>query len=301
MSKHSDHLCNPKPNLFDKVRWNVFGPDFVVDGMLSRPNIGFFWLDHLCSLEHLPEHIKDHEDRYVNVSNEKVLGIESWNESGKTIEDDDNGKVDKSKPASVWLEWSFEDQSVSIDILSYKCFSEVQISHTDGYPCEKLGNGDQVLEPIEDNLGSTSARKKCEKADNSCNGDSVNWNTLFGTLEEDGWGLSVLSDTEEITGSSVQESIGRGRGRSQNDGVDNTVESFDTRSLDGNNPWRSKGTWLSAGKIWILSGNQDTNGERAENVEEKNTPEDTTNGLWNVLERIFSFTSSNGNHFYTTV
>ena len=51
----------------------------------------------------------------------------------------------------------------------------------------------------------------------------------------------------------------------------------------------------------VVVWNQDTDGKRAEDVEEQNTPEDTLDGLWNVLARILGFTSSDSNHFDTTV
>jgi len=51
----------------------------------------------------------------------------------------------------------------------------------------------------------------------------------------------------------------------------------------------------------IIRGNENTNGERAENVEEQDTPEDSADGLWDVLAWVFSFTSSDGDKLDTTV
>lgn len=51
----------------------------------------------------------------------------------------------------------------------------------------------------------------------------------------------------------------------------------------------------------VVVRNQDTNGKRAEDVEEQDTPEDTLHGLGDVLTRILGFTGSDSNHFDTTV
>ena len=54
-------------------------------------------------------------------------------------------------------------------------------------------------------------------------------------------------------------------------------------------------------KAGLIVWDQDSDGEGAEDVEKQNTPEDTANGLGDVLARVFGLSSSDGDHFYATV
>ena len=51
----------------------------------------------------------------------------------------------------------------------------------------------------------------------------------------------------------------------------------------------------------IVRGNEDTDCEGTEDVEEQDTPEDSANCLGNVLSRVFSFSCGNCNEFNTTI
>jgi hypothetical protein len=76
-----------------------------------------------------------------------------------------------------------------------------------------------------------------------------------------------LSDTEEVTGASVQEGVGGRRCRGKNDGVDDMVKSLNTSTLDGNNPRRCSSTGLISKEIFIVGRDENTNGKRSKNVE----------------------------------
>ena len=51
----------------------------------------------------------------------------------------------------------------------------------------------------------------------------------------------------------------------------------------------------------VVRSNQDTDCERTKDVEEQDTPEDSTNGLGDVLTGILGFTSSDSYKFYATI
>lgn len=61
-------------------------------------------------------------------------------------------------------------------------------------------------------------------------------------------------------------------------------ENWDARILAGNDPrrlLRTRGTFRS--QLWVVGADAYTDDEGAENVEEEDTPEDTPDGLGNVL------------------
>jgi hypothetical protein len=123
--------------------------------------------------------------------------------------------------------------------------------------------------------------------------------------EEERGCLSVLGQCIQVSASSVQESVGRRRGGCQNDSVDNRWKDRDTGTVDGNNPWGRSGTsstrLLGTEQLRVIIGDQHTNGERTEDVEEQNTPEHTADGLWDVLAGVLCFTGGHSHHLHTTI
>ncbi len=234
------------------------------------------------------------------------MGVVFANKDIKAVEDDDDGKVYECKPSCEWLELAPENESIAVNSLSFERFVELQVRYADGAPCEEGCNGGQVLEPVEHNGWATRVDGQvCKPGNGSCNADAPVWNTGLATAEKEAWGLLILSKSEEISRSGVQERVRRRRGGRQDHGIDNTGQNWDASIPNTNNPWglRSTGSTrsLCTQQALVIGGNKDTNCERAKNVEEQNTPEDSANGLGNILSGILGLTSSNSNKFHTTV
>jgi len=202
--------------------------------VLAGPNVGLGWTDKLGTLKDLPEQVEDEEDGDVDVGSEEVLVVKvpfltGWvDEDGESVEDDDDGEEDESKPGSIWLEAGPEDQSVAVNTLGNESFAEANVGKADGDPGEELSNGDNVLEPVEDGKGVVGDGKVGQARDEGSEGDGIDWNTLLCALEEDLGRLSVLGNTKEITGTRVQKGVGRRRGRGENDGIDEVVKTLDS-------------------------------------------------------------------------
>lgn len=114
--------------------------------------------------------------------------------------------------------------------------------------------------------------------------------------------MTNLSNTEEVTRTGVEESIAGGRGRSQDDSIDDVRKSRDTGVLDGNDPGGGLSTLgIGVGELGVAGADADTDDKGTENVEEQDTPEDTANGLGDVLAWVGSLSGSNGDHLNTTV
>lgn len=194
-----------------------------------------------------------------------------------------------------------EDERVAVDTLCLEGPVEAEVGDADGAPGEELGNGGEVLEPLEDDGGTLGDGEVGEEGDGGGDEDGVVWDTTLGTLQEELRSLLVLGDTEEVTGTGVQEGVtGRGSG-CQNDGVDDGWEDWDSGTVDGDNPRRGCGTSATSRKTWLVGWNENTDGEGTEAVEEEDTPEDSLDCLGNVLARVLSFTSGDSNHLDTSV
>jgi len=183
-------------------------PDLVIDSSLARPDVSLCALDEFVAFEDLPDSVEEEEDWDVDICNQEALIVKATDENCKSIEYDNNAEESDSEPSTICSSPGSENQSVAVNVLGLEGIAETEIGDTDGDPCEKLGNGDEILEPSEGNLGSVADGHICEEGDGCCEGDGVDWDTGLCALEEDLWSLSVLCYTEEITGSSVEEGVG---------------------------------------------------------------------------------------------
>jgi len=81
---------------------------FGIERRLTSCDIGIGWMDPWGSLEDLPEAIENEEDGNAKIGSEEVgdapVRVVFAYKDIKSVEDDDDGKVGKGKPSSVWLE-----------------------------------------------------------------------------------------------------------------------------------------------------------------------------------------------------
>lgn len=123
-------------------------------------------------------------------------------------------------------------------------------------------------------------------------------------MQEETGSLSVLGETVEVSASGVQEGVSGGGGGGENDGVDDGWKDRDRGTLDGNDPWRGSRTGvivlLGREQVLVVEWNKHAEEESTEDIEEEDTPEDTLDGLWDVLARVLSLTGSTGDRLDTT-
>jgi len=150
------------------------------------------------------------EGKWLLTSDIPVLDAVRRNKDVKTVEDDDHGEEDEGSPGEVGLEGRLEHQGVAVNTLCLERGVELDVGHADGAPGEERGDGGQVLEPIEDESWSTgSDRQICQERDDGGEEHTPVWYAISGATKEESWGLSVLRKGKQITGPSVQESVGR--------------------------------------------------------------------------------------------
>lgn len=79
-------------------------------------------------------------------------------------------------------------------------------------------------------------------------------------------------------------------------------ENWDTRTFHGNDPRRALSTLgILVRKIGVVGADSHTNHERSKNVEEEDTPKHASDSLGNVLARVGSLTSSDGDHLHASI
>lgn len=123
-------------------------------------------------------------------------------------------------------------------------------------------------------------------------------------MEEEARRLAVLGEAIEISATGVQEGVSRRGGRGEDDGVDDGRQDGDGGTADGDDPGRGSRTGvvvlLRREQVLVVIWHQHTQEEGAENVEEEDTPEDSLDGLGDVLARVLRLTGSAGDGLDTT-
>lgn len=296
------HLRNPSPDLAEYSRRDSFRPDLRIQRRLATPNVRLRGLDKRRAFEDAPEHVEGNVDGDSDVGgNEVADGPVAAREDGESVEEDDDDEVGERRVRRVWLPWAAEDHAVPVDALCDQRLAELDVGDQDADPGEEVGDGGQVLEPVEDVVCAGGDTHVGEQRDGGRDCDTPVWNAALGASEQELGCLLVLSQGEQVTGSGVEESVGGGGGGCQNDGVDDGGKDGDTSTVDGNDPGGVGGASTTVKKVRSVGGDTDTNGEGAEDVEEEDTPEDTADGLGDVLSWVLGFTGSDGDHLDTSV
>lgn len=258
----------PEPELLESITRDLHRPNLRIERRLTAPYIRFRRVDHLGSLEHLPESKEETKDRNTNIGCEEVGQLirspGSGGEDLEAVEENDEGEVDKGRPGDIRLPLAREDHGVAVDVLGNACLAEPGVCVGNSAPSEERGDCGQVLEPPEHLVGTSADTHVCEQGDGGRDCDSIDRYTLLVAPKKELGSLAVLGNTEEITRSGVQESIaGRGRG-SQDDSVDDVRKNWNTSVLHRDDPGRRLGTFgVGIGECRVVRANGGTNDERS--------------------------------------
>lgn len=206
-------LCNPEPYPLQHIPWDPLGPMRIrrIQRRLARCYVGLGRVHPLGPLEDLPEHVQEKVDRDANVVRDETIDVKRL-EDVKPVEEGDHEEEGKGKPGEVRLERRFENEGVAVDALGFEGLVELDIGDADRHPGEEVGNGDEILEPGENDGRAGRAGKEGEERDGGGNHDTVVRYTGFGALEKDLWGLAVLGKGVHVAGSSVEEGVCGGCG-----------------------------------------------------------------------------------------
>jgi len=167
--------------------------------------------------------------------------------------------------------------------LGLACAAEVDVGDEDGNPGEQTKDGSQVHEVTEDLLAACGDVHVGQKTETGRKTKGVVRNTTLVGLGQELRGLTTESETVESTTGNVQIRVASTEDEKQDTGVQESRQSLDTSKLDGDNERRGSGRvglLGSKGKLRAVVGNDHTDQKDGQDVEEDNTEEGQSDGLY---------------------
>ena len=128
------------------------------------------------ALENLPEEVQTEIDGHTEVVGQEGLVVPRG-EGVKAVEEDDDGEEDEGSIGEEGLERRLEDQRVAVNTLGFEGAVEADVCDTDRTPGEDVGDGGQVLEPNEGDVGTVTAGEIGEEGDGDGDEDTVDRDT----------------------------------------------------------------------------------------------------------------------------
>lgn len=174
-------LCNKEPNLFPPTIGFSLRPMAIrcVQCCLPSLNICFFRFDPPRALKDLPEQVQRAIHRYAHIFGDDVVAIEFLCLAGErveAIEQNNHGEEAEGERGGVGLVARLEDERVAADALSAQSAIKLNIRNRDGHPGQHCGDCCKILEPLEDDLGTSGARHVGEQGDGGSKADAPVWN-----------------------------------------------------------------------------------------------------------------------------
>ena len=154
-------LCNPEPYPLKYVPWFWIWPNRCIQSCFPGEDVRFGRIDHLGALDNLPEDEEGKINWDADVGSNEIIAGPGF-EDVEAVENDDHGEEGQRKISCVGLEGRLEYESVAIDSLRLEGFMELDVSNANAHPREQIGDGGQVLEPLEDYGGTGRATQICQ-------------------------------------------------------------------------------------------------------------------------------------------
>lgn len=206
-------LCDPEPNPLQHIPRDSLRPLRIrrIQRVLAGEDVGLLGTQPLGPLEDLPKGIEGEVDWDPHVRRDERIDVKGT-EDVEAVEKGDHGEENEGEPRRVRLEGGAEDEGAAIHTLGLEGGVEFDVGDGDGHPGEEIGDGDEVLEPLEDDVGARGAGHVREEGYRSRDGDAVVRDPPLGALQEDPWRLSVLCQCVKVPRSGEQKGVGGGGG-----------------------------------------------------------------------------------------
>ena len=121
-------------------------------------------VDPVRALEELPEDVQEEIDGDTDVRSDEVLVVPRGPDI-EAVEENDDREEEEGKPREVWLEGRLKHEGIAVDSLGLERGVKFDVRDADAAPGEKTGDGGEILEPGEDNIGAAGAGHVCQKGD----------------------------------------------------------------------------------------------------------------------------------------
>lgn len=120
------------------------------------------WWNPPGTLENFPKKKEGEVNRDANVSSDEII-YHPWLKNIKSVKDDNYQEEGKSENCRVGLKWRFEDEGVAVYALRFEREIKMDVRNAYTNPGEEIGNGSQVLEPLENCSRSRGAAEVGKK------------------------------------------------------------------------------------------------------------------------------------------
>lgn len=201
------------------------------------------------------------------------------------LSNEDNEDEDKANPGSADAKGGMERDLVESAAVELPGRSEADVGQADGAPGEESGKTGKSEEPVEDDNTAGAVRHVGEAAESNDDDGREQGATGAINVGEDLRSVTLLSESGESAGTTVDTAVTDGNDGDDDDDVDEVVEANQASILGGDDERRSSGVddGVGAKESLVVVTDKEANEEEGENVEEGDTPENLLDGTRELL------------------
>lgn len=285
---------------------------FVIDQGLASVEVGLVGLDASALGDN---HVAKEEDEVhgnTNISSDKVDLLELdailCDKGGEVLGEADENAEEESDHGANLADGGDVGHSAVVKALSLACLQEEQVGDEDGDPGHQTKDGGEVDEVAEDLLGIVGYVHESQTSEQSREHQGRVWDTTAVGSSEDGRRRLVGGEAVEGTAGNVEIRVGGGEDENENTGVDETGEGLDTgergsddKGTGGSGGSVGGGALVGKSELLGIIGNNHSDQEDTEAVENENTVECQLDGLGDRATRVLGFTGSDTNELSSQV
>lgn len=270
-----------------------------VDRRTLPHKVAFLSLDDLGAVDELPAEVAEGSDDLHGVVGEEVLGVEG-SQRGVTVSVADDSVKDESDPGAVGLEPAEVRHRLAVNALDLTgtVVEEEGDVHSD--VVHDTSTSDEGEKDGKSLGGAAVELKEGKKREDHGDGETVNRNTVLGSLAEEARGASFEGQTVQGSGRAVSVGVAGGEDGGEKQSIHKMGQSLDTKVRHSNDPRRGSSsavaravTQVNTDKSGIGVAKSNTASQSSTDEEETKSEVDGLEGSLDISARVLSL---GGNH-----
>lgn len=311
-----NHINSILRTCLEKASENLLGsigPDERLLGLLLlQPNSATGQI-HLCGADiHLPLACADLVTKVEKGNREEgEVGTEEGLSGGRgaggreesSVERGDEGEdvETETEVRSSNAEGGLVGNEAEVDALSLHTGTHADVGEADRAPDEEEAKTSEGQEPAEDLHALRSSANVGKETKGDLEDNTVERAALGVNVLEEVGGHVALSHSLDGSGRTESAGVGNGENSNSDDSVHDAWKDLDTGILDSKNEGRGLGVGTAgAHQARVVGGEDETDDEQVENVEDSNSPEDLLASHGDRLAGVGRLSSSQTDHLSTT-